>query len=186
MVRCAEPVVCESWCAMLYQWWWIMESYAQPVVVNHVELCWVSGCETLLSQKLISMVYYTESLVLNRFQLCWDNGCESWWGMLIQWFVNHGVLSCTSSGESSWAMLSQWLWNIVSYAELSVCESWCAMLSQWLWISMLCWTRCVEIMVCYSEPVVGNHGVNAVPVVMNHCLLFCASRCEPWRCILRQ
>ena len=97
VVMCAEPVVCESWCAMLYQWWWIMENYAQPVLVNH------------------------------------------------------GV-----------------------------------MLSQWLWISVLCWTMCVEIMVCYSEPVVGNHCVNAVPVVVNHCLLYCASRCDSWWVLLSQ
>jgi hypothetical protein len=171
MVRCAEPVVCESWCAMLYQWWWIMESYAQPVVVNHVELWWISGCETLLSQKLISMVYYTESLVLNRFQLCWDNGCESWWGMLIQWFVNHGVLSCTSGGESSWAMLSQWSWIMVSYAEPMVVKH-----------CQLCWTQCVGIMVCYAKPVVVNQCAMLNQVCGNHGLLFWASgwesRCE--------
>jgi hypothetical protein len=125
-------------------------------------------------------------MVVNHGEVCWYS---SLWIMVcyaVSVVVNHGELCSASGRESWWAMLSQWLWNIVSYAELSVWESWCAMLSQWLWISMLCWTRCVEIMVCYSEPVVGNHGVNAVPVVMNHCLLFCASRCEPWRCILRQ
>jgi hypothetical protein len=37
---------CESWCAMLYQWSWIMESYAQPVVVNHVVLCLANGCKS--------------------------------------------------------------------------------------------------------------------------------------------
>ena len=47
MVRYADTVVCESWCAELYQWWWIIVSYAQPVVVNHGELCWANGCETL-------------------------------------------------------------------------------------------------------------------------------------------
>jgi hypothetical protein len=40
MVRYAEPVVCETWCVMLYQWSSIMESYAQPVVENHVLLCY--------------------------------------------------------------------------------------------------------------------------------------------------
>ena len=27
------------------------------------------------------------------------------------------------------------------------------------------------IMVCYAEPVVGNHGVNDVPVGVNHCVM---------------
>ena len=42
------------------------------------------------------------------------------------------------------------------------------------------------IMVCYAEPVVGNHGVNAVPVGVHHSVVFCANRCEPWRVMQRQ
>jgi hypothetical protein len=30
---------CESWCAKLNQWLWIMVCSAEPVVVNHGELC---------------------------------------------------------------------------------------------------------------------------------------------------
>jgi hypothetical protein len=45
---------------------------------------------------------------------------------------------------------------------------------------------CVEIMVCYSEPVVGNHGVNAVPVGVNHCELCGASGCESLSVIMCQ
>ena len=72
------------------------------------------------------------------------------------------------------------------------------MQSQWLWIIVLCWSGCVGIVVCYSEAVDGfqgvdtvsvnvNHGESyALPVVVNHYVLFCASRCEPWRVMLWQ
>ena len=50
MVCYAEPVVinhgvlcgatgCESWGAMMSQWWLIMVGHAEPVVVNLVVLC---------------------------------------------------------------------------------------------------------------------------------------------------
>jgi hypothetical protein len=53
----AEPVVlnhgvlcwpsgCESWCALMSQWLWIMVCFAEPVVVNHGVVCWTSGCES--------------------------------------------------------------------------------------------------------------------------------------------
>ena len=53
---------------------------------------------------------------------------------------------------------------MVCYAEPVVGELWWAMVSQCLWI-----------MVCYAEPVIVNHGV-----------LFCASRCEKWWAMLSQ
>jgi hypothetical protein len=39
------PSGCESWCAMMCQWVWIMVCYAEPVVVNHGLLCCTKGCE---------------------------------------------------------------------------------------------------------------------------------------------
>ena len=30
----------------------------------------------------------------------------------------------------------------------------------------------MEIMVCYAEPVAGNHGVNALPAGVNHVVIF--------------
>ena len=74
--------------------------------------------------------------------------------------------------------MCQWLWIMVGYAELVVvnhgvlcwvsgCESVRLMLSQWLWI-----------IVSYTEPVVGNHDVNAMPLGVNHVVLFWASRWE--------
>jgi hypothetical protein len=113
--------------------------------------------------------------------------CELWWGMLSQRLtivvyynapvvVNHDVLCWASGCESLWIMLSQWLCNIVSYnVILVVWEPWCVILSQWLGITV--WMPCqwVWIMVSYAEPVVVNHYV-----------LFCASRCEPWRVMMKQ
>ena len=75
-------------------------------------------------------------------------------------------------------MLSMWLRITmcyfvpadIKYGELcegSGCEAVCAMLSQWLWI-----------MLYYADPVDGNHGVNAVPVGVNHVVLFWASRSD--------
>jgi hypothetical protein len=92
------------------QWLWIIVCYAEPVVVNHVVLCWASGCKSLcviLSQWLWIMVNYFEPVVVNNVVLFWASGCESWWVMLSQWFwimvcysepvvVNHGVLCWTS------------------------------------------------------------------------------------------
>ena len=156
---------CETVCAMLSQWLWIMLYYADPVDgnhgvnavpvgVNHVVLFWASRSEsrsaryankceswwTLLSQWLWIMVCYAEPVVVNHCELCWAGGCETLWAMPSQWlwiilcYAEPGVLV-------SWcAMLSQWLCIIVCYSGMGVWESWCAMLSQWLCI-----------IVCYSE-----------------------------------
>jgi hypothetical protein len=106
-------------------------------------------------------------------------------------------------------MLSQWLWSFVNYAEpmvvkhceqcwssgrnhvvnhdQSCCaigwESCCIMLSQSVGITM--WTLCkwVWIMVCFSEPLVGNHDMNAPPVGVNHGELCWASIWES-RCAM--
>jgi hypothetical protein len=47
------------------------------------------------------------------------------------------------------------------------------------------WTLCqwVRIMLCYSEPVVGNHDVDTVPVGVNHVELGWTSGCES-RCAM--
>ena len=42
------------------------------------------------------------------------------------------------------------------------------------------------IIVCYDEPVVGNHGVNAVPVGVTHGELIRASGCESLYAIVCQ
>ena len=149
---------------------WIILSNAEPVVVNHGVLFCANRFEILwgiLSHSLSIIVYYTESLVLYHCQLCRDSGCESWWGMLIQWFVNHGVLCCSSGVESWRVMLSQWSWIIVSYAEPVVvkhCE--------------LCWAQGVGIMVRYAKPVVVNHCAMLNQVFGNYRVLFWASGCE--------
>jgi hypothetical protein len=86
---------CESWCAKLSQWLKVMLCYAEPVVVNHYVLFWVSGCESwciILSQWLWIMlcyseqwlwimVNYAEPVVVNHGVLFWASGCESWCGM---------------------------------------------------------------------------------------------------------
>ena len=89
-----------------------------------------------------------EPVLVNHGEVCWASGCESCWGMQSQWFVNHGVLCCTNGRES---------WRVI--------------LCQWL-----------RIMLCYTESFVGNHDVKAVPVGVNHVMLFWVirweSRCE--------
>ena len=42
------------------------------------------------------------------------------------------------------------------------------------------------IMVCYAEPVVGNNGVNNVPVGVNHVELCRANGYESWCVMLSQ
>jgi hypothetical protein len=157
-----------------------MANHAVPVVVNNVVLCgasrWESRCErcasrcvplwAMLRQWLYITICYTKPVVLNHCELCWASGCETLWVKL--------RYCC----ESLWVMLSQWLWIIVCYAEPDVWESWCVMLSQWLWIIVLCWAGCLGINMCYSEPVVGNHGVNPMPVGVNHDAFCWASGCE--------
>jgi hypothetical protein len=149
----------ESWCVMLYKWSWILERYAQPVVVIHVVLYLANGCESCcasgyesccamlnqsleitnwtLCQWMWIMLCYAKSVVVNHCELCWASGCET-----------------------LWAMPRYWLWIIVRYAEPVVVNH-----------CVLCWAGYVRIMVCYAEPVVGNHGVNAVPMGVNHCVM---------------
>ena len=76
--RYAEPSGWESWCFMPNQWLWIIVIYAEPVVVNHSVLWWVSGCESwivMLCQRLWIMVCYAEPVVVNHGGLCWASGC---------------------------------------------------------------------------------------------------------------
>ena len=100
---------------------------------------------------------------VNHGGLCWASGCES------------RVLCWANCCETMWMILRYWLWIIVSYAEPVVVNH-----------CVLCRAGCVGIMVCYAEPVIGNDDVNAVPVVVNHSVFVCASRCEPWRVMRRQ
>jgi hypothetical protein len=88
---------CESLCAILSQWLWIMMCCAEPVVVNDGVECWASGSESwdvILSQWLWIKVCYTELLFANYDELCWASECEPW---------------CV--------ILCQWLWIVVCYAE---------------------------------------------------------------------
>ena len=87
--------------------------------MNHVVLCWASGCESvcvILRQWLWIMVYYSLPMVVNYVLLFWASGFESWWVMLSQWLwimvcysepvvVNHGVLCWASGCESWWAII---------------------------------------------------------------------------------
>jgi hypothetical protein len=82
--------VCESWwvilsqwlwimCTILSQWMWIMTSNAEPVFMNHRELCWASGCESLcviLFHWMWIIVRYAELVFMNHGELCWASGCE--------------------------------------------------------------------------------------------------------------
>jgi hypothetical protein len=149
--RCASG--CESCCAMVSKWLWIMANHVVPVVVNHVVLYWASRLESRCEPVPIGV---------NQGELCWSSGCESWCAMLYQWswimesyvqpvVVNHVI--CLANGCESWRiMLCQWLWIKLCYAEPVVgnnelndapvgvnyvvlcwacrCESRCAMLSQ--------------------------------------------------------
>jgi hypothetical protein len=154
---------------MLSQWLWFMGFSAEPVVVNNGGLCCVSFCESCCAIPS----HWVEITVW----IC-ASGCESWWAMLRQWLWIM-VRYAESVVVPLWAMLRQWLWITMCYAEvLVVWESWCVMLSQWLWIIVLCWAVCVGIKVCYSEPVVGNHGVNAMSVGVNSDELCWTSGCE--------
>jgi hypothetical protein len=149
---------CDSWFAMLWHWLWVMVSYAELVVMNH--MCYAEpnsfeSCCVILSRLCLSYgvlcraigYKWYEPVVVNYGVLFWTSGCESWCVMLSKWLwvmesnaepvvVNHGVLCWASDCESFWVILSQWL-----------C-SWCVMLGQCLWI-----------MVCYTDPVVVNYGV---------------------------
>ena len=51
---------------------------------------------------------------------------------------------------------------------------------------VLCCAGSVGIMVCYDDQVVGNHGVNAVPVGVIHGELRRASGCESLCAIMCQ
>jgi hypothetical protein len=149
---------------------------AQPVVVFHGVLFCASKCDSwwaMLNHRLCTIVSYTESIGVNHSVLCWASGCQTLWAMLSSLCRNHSVLCWTSGCESWCVILLTYVWTMVRYAEPEVdnysvlywassCESFWVTLKQWLWI------MCVGIMVCYSEPVVGNHGVNIVPVCVNH------------------
>jgi hypothetical protein len=129
-------------------------NHVVPVVMNQVVLCWASrwesriercasrceSCCAMLSQSLWIAMCYAEPVVVNHWELWWASGCESWCVMLSRVCGNHGVLCWTSGWES----------------RCECCASGCASL-------------------CYAEPVVVNHSV-----------LCCASRCEPWRVMRRQ
>jgi hypothetical protein len=56
-----------------------MDCHAVVKVVDHGELCLVSGTESwcvILSQWLLIMVSYDEPVVVNHGLLCFAKGCE--------------------------------------------------------------------------------------------------------------
>jgi hypothetical protein len=52
-------ICCESWCAMLSQWVWIMMCYTEPVVVDHVVLFWESTHHHSQQQAQYSSPWFT-------------------------------------------------------------------------------------------------------------------------------
>ena len=109
----------------------------EPVVVNHGMLCWVSCCELCFA------------ILVNHVELFWASGCKSCFVMRCQWL---------------WVMVSYavpGVWIMVCFAKPSDCESWRALLSKVVVNhDMLYWAQWLRIMVCYSEPVVVNHGLS--------------------------
>jgi hypothetical protein len=106
---------CESWWVMLSQWFWIMLFYDEPVVVNHVVLCWASVCESwcvILSQWLWIMVCYIKPVVVNPSVSCWASGCESWCGILSQWLwimwvsIPHHDIQRLAQNNSPWVTIT--------------------------------------------------------------------------------
>ena len=122
----------------------------------------------MLSQLLWITMCYVEPLVVNHCVFCWASYCEPLWFILSQWLwtivsyaepvvVNHGVLCWAIDCESLWVLLSQWLWNIVSYAESVVLDD-----------GLLSWASGCETLWVIMSSVCRNHGLNAVPVGVNH------------------
>ena len=143
---------CESRCAGLSHWLWIIVNLAEPVVVNHCELSWASCCETLwvlLIQWIWIMVCYSLQIGVNHGEYAEpevDSHSVSYWASV----VNHCEL-CWDSGSESWcAMISKYVGIVVCYSEPMVvnhymlcwtcgCVSYCGMLSQWVWIMLSKW-----------------------------------------------
>jgi hypothetical protein len=182
-----------------------------PVGVNHAELCWACGCESLcviLCQQVWNMASSVKAVVVKQFVLCLVNGCESCCIMLTQ-----------SMGITVWA-LCQWVWIMLCYSEQVVqnhevndmpvgvnhgelcwasgCESRCAILSQWLWIIVnyvepvvvkhceLCWANgCVSLCVIVGW-VCGNYGMLCWASRWESRGEHCACRCESWWDMLKQ
>ena len=160
MMSYTEPVVlnhgelwwargCKSWCVMLSQWFCMIASYSEPMVVNHVVICSAGLIWIMVSYAEsvgMKQVCYTELVVVGHGVLCWASGCESLYVILFQSVVvNHIEWSWACGCESWFVKLSQWLWYHVVLCWTSGCESLCVILSEWLWI-----------MLCYAEPVVVN------------------------------
>jgi hypothetical protein len=161
MVCYAEPVFCESLCAIL-------------VVGNHVVLCWGSGCESwcvkliqwlwimvfYAEQWLWIMVSYDEPVVVHHGVIFWASDCESRCVIQSPVVVNHVVLYCPSGCES------------VCYAEQLVvinCE--------------LCWASGCEscyVMLIQSLFIID---VSTELMVVHHGALCWASDCE-WRSVI--
>jgi hypothetical protein len=157
---------CESWWSLLNQCLWIMVRYAEPVVVNHGDVCWTSG--------LWIIVCYAVPVVVKHCELYWASGCETLWVILSEWLRITLCYDEPGVYESLYDMLSQWLCIIVCYTELGVWES-CVMLSQWQGIMVWMMCQLVWFMVSYAKRVVVNHGESC-----------CASGCESWWCMLNQ
>jgi hypothetical protein len=151
---------------MLSHWLWTMVYYSEPVVVNHGEICWATGYESLCF--MLSRVCWNHSV------LCWASDCDSW---CVMYNMNHNNRLSIANHDSQTAgsayltMIQIHLLRIPQHdsqpqdeknhgllCSACYCDSCCTMLSQRMRITM-----------CYAEPLAVNHGV-----------LFWASGCESW------
>jgi hypothetical protein len=99
----------ESWCAKLRQWFYIMVSYAEPVVANHVGPCWASGCVSR-SPWLATNCSALPTMIPNHLHSITHHDSEPQAQHSKSWFATTvSVWQCV--------ILSQWLWVIVCYAE---------------------------------------------------------------------
>jgi hypothetical protein len=121
------------------KWLWILVCYAEPVVVYHGELCWVSGCESWCAMR------YHDSQLLDQYNTPWFATIGSAYLTMIH---NHwiSITHHDSHPLAHYHHSSSFTTTVLWWA--SGCVSWCLMLSQGMWI-----------IVCYAEPIVVNHAV---------------------------
>jgi hypothetical protein len=139
---------------------------------NSCESCCFILCRLCLSYgvscRAVGYEWY-ESVVVNYGAFCWTSGLESWCVMLSQWLwfmvhwlnITHYDSQPLAQHNSTWLTTTCSALHTINHNHLlSITHH----VSQRLWI-----------MVCYSEPVVVNHGV-----------LCWASGCESWCALLNQ
>jgi hypothetical protein len=128
-------------------WLWIIVSYAEPVVDNHVVLSCAIGIFSLcviLSQWLWIIDGHAVPKVMIDGVKFWASGYEH-----SQPLVQHNTrwFTTTSSALHTKTHIRRLSITHHDSQPLEGCELWRVILSQWL-----------SIMVCYTEPVDVNHG----------------------------